>query len=869
MMDTHTFSVVQSMNGKLNKSFATDGTKTSNAHLAFGSYRVETVRSVRELFECFATLRDNEAIIPSVPKREKTEGMICSNGASMEGAIHRTKEDFAFNGNHILCFDYDPDLNGYEITSPQHYAEVLRIIDPDLNNCEIGVTFGSSYGVHNGDDCINNKLSLHAYALVRNATDERVQEYKESFRNAAWKLGFGHVKISKSGSLLQRQVFDDVVFSPERLLFEAKPTLAAGLTQIRPENYIVGEGARDLSSIEINDGQGKRLFEEAKERKAPEAKIIRDKYIDEKATELVKTQGYSYEIAKETVKKRVEEGVLTADDILYSKDKGIVKVSAILLNPEPYKNLNVLDPINPKQGEFVAMIFINESNIVVHSFKHGGVNYKLVANEAVIEELVSTADNRGDADNKKFVSNIITLCDGAGINESKRKELAVSLKLKKIVTSVTQLKTKARAINFPDFKYVDGEIRFLSTFDNLKVFLEHKGIVVKYDEILKEGMLNGGEAIKGFTKDTDDKINSQFAKIRSECIKVGLPERIVDSYLPSIIDSNSVNPLLDMVKSIPWDHVDRLSNVLTCLITKDEQFYVQEITTNWLVQCVAAWDYARSSPIPNALPRFENIFVAQGSQGLQKTKFFEHLVPRDLSQYVITGVSLDTRNKDIIKLAISAGIAELGELDSTFNREVAEIKAFLSKREDRMRLPYAHSEINYKRRTSFCASVNPEDFLVDPTGNRRFQPIALTSIDFDTYLKIDKQQLWAQVWSLYLDGRKWWIDPAIDVELYQMLNKKHSSHMMLTGEDDIIERVISDTLYPVNNSSYSDPLGIGVPKTPYAVDSDGYVWKCAADIGNHYKISPSKRGFHAKLKKALVDANIECKRNRFKVRLAS
>ncbi|MFA6144163.1 MAG: VapE domain-containing protein [Sulfurimonas sp.] len=865
---TYKYTVVTSHIGALNKSFALDGTKKSNAYLTYGNYKVEEVKSVEELLQRFKTLTTHQAIIPSVPKHGMTEGVINSNTFAIEGAITRTKKDFSFDGKHILCFDYDPDVYGFNITSQEHFTQVLRDVDPELINCKIGVGCGSSYGVYRGDEAISNKLSFHAYILIENATDERVQAYKESLKNSCWKLGYGHVKISKAGSLLQRQIFDDVVLSPERLLYEALPTLANGLTQIRPDDYINGTGARDLTNIEPNDGEGKKLFEKAKQAKAQEAKIILDAYIDTQTNELVKTKGLTYDIAKETVRRRVEDSVLTSDDILHSKDKGIVNVSAILLNPELYKNLSVLDPINPKTGEYVAMVYVNESSIIVHSFKHGGVNYKLVANETIIEQLVNTAVNKGDVENKKFVSNIVALCDGAKMDESKRKEYATTLKSKKLVTSVNHLKSKNLEVPFPDFKTVDGEIKLLNTLENLGVFLEHKSIGVQYDEILKDGILTGGEGMVGFTDDTDDKINTQFAKLRSECVRIGLPEKIVDAYLPAIIDSNSINPLLDMVKSKPWDGVDRISQILLCLKTNDDPFYVKEIFANWSVQCVAAWDYARSSPIPYVLPRFENVLVYQSPQGVQKTKFFEMLVPTDYRKYVATGIHLDTTNKDSVKLAICAGIAELGEIDSTFKKEVAEIKAFLSKPTDKMRLPYAKSESSFKRRTSFCASVNAEDFLVDPTGNRRFHPISLVSIDFNAYLEIDKQQLWAQAWDLYVNGRRWWIDPAIDVKLYEMLNKKHSNHMVISSDDDIIERVIRDSINPSNNASYGDPLHLGMSSFPQSIGSEGFVWKCVTEIATHYKIPSNKRGFQSKIKKALNEAGIENKGNLFKVRLA-
>jgi len=864
------YTVVQAIGAKLNKSFDSDGNKSSNALLTHGTFQVESVNNIRELFSRFKTLQANEAIIPSTPKTQELSGMISSTGMNVPNSVKRTKYEFAFNEDNILCFDYDPDEFGFEIKSPEHYVKVLRDIDPSLNNCEIGVTYGSSYGIHKDDVCINRKLSFHAYTLVSNATNERVQEYKDSFKNLCWTKGYGHVKISKSGSLLQRQVFDEVVLSQERLLFEANPTLAPNLTQIKPDDYFTVEIgiARDLSDIPHNDGKGKILFEDEKELKRAEAKIIRDKYVENKSDELVKTQGITKEVAVKTIKRKVTDGVLTADDILNSKD-GVVKVSDVFLNPQEYNNLQVLDPINPIVNEYVAMVYVNDNSIIVHSFKSGGVNYKLVANEIIIEEICNKVVASSAVDNKKFVTDIVALCDGAEVPQEFRKELANTLKGKKIVSSMKELNTRVMKILFPDFKYVDGEIRLLNTIDNLAVFLKYMNIDVRYDEILKEGVIKAESNHNGFNKQTDDMVNSQFIKIKSEAIKVGLPEKIIE-YLPAIIDNNSYNPLMDMVKSKEWNGVDRVSEVISCLKSNDPEVYVNQILTLWLLQTIAAWDYVKDTPREDALPRFESVLVLVGGQGLSKTKFFEGLLPKELRKYVRAGVHLDTHSKDSIKLAICAGITELGELDSTFTKDIASLKAFMSLSTDRFRLPYARSESSFLRRTSFGASVNDTNFLVDPTGNRRFQPVALESIDYEKYMKIDKQQLWAQVYDMYKSGEKWWIDEREDKELYEMLNQKHNQHMMISPVDDIIEKVIADTL-GTGNAIQSDPLGILPPQAINNIDftHTDYVWKTSVEISSHFKLPIGKRGNLTKIKNALKEAGIEQKGNTFKVRLVS
>ena len=44
------------------------------------------------------------------------------------------------------------------------------------------------------------------------------------------------------------------------------------------------------------------------------------------------------------------------------------------------------------------------------------------------------------------------------------------------------------------------------------------------------------------------------------------------------------------------------------------------------------------------------------------------------------------------------------------------------------------------------------------------------------------QQLWAQVWTLYLSGRQWWCD----FELEEMLKERHERHSETTPVDELI-----------------------------------------------------------------------------------
>lgn len=344
--------------------------------------------------------------------------------------------------------------------------------------------------------------------------------------------------------------------------------------------------------------------------------------------------------------------------------------------------------------------------------------------------------------------------------------------------------------------------RFLNTKENVRGVLTINQIDVRYNVIKK----NMEISVPNVDFIADMKDESALIEIEDRCIQIGVPHQKVRDYLKLL--AREYNPVKEWMESKPWDGITRLKMFLDTITSSNEPLK-EMLMTKWLVSCVAAVCE------PNGVA-LEGILVFQGAQGLGKTLWFKRLADYE-NGWLLEGATLNPSDKDSVKQAVSHWIVELGEIESTFKKsDIDQLKAFVTKKSDELRLPYDRASTTYQRRTAFYASVNAREFLTDTSGNRRFWVVPVTDINANHGL--DMQQVWAEVKESLYPQVDWFLNHD-QREMLQDSNEYYRTQSSV--EDLILEHVHfhSTNTKPVQMTKLLRDLGISQPRMPDIKDA--------------------------------------------------
>jgi predicted P-loop ATPase len=114
----------------------------------------------------------------------------------------------------------------------------------------------------------------------------------------------------------------------------------------------------------------------------------------------------------------------------------------------------------------------------------------------------------------------------------------------------------------------------------------------------------------------------------------------------------------------------------------------------------------------------------------------------------------------------------IDELDAICCREMNIVKSLLTSTDVNERAAYGRLKERRVRLASFCASTNNREFLTDVTGNRRWLPFEVESIQNPFHITLPYERIYAQAKALVEEGKFiYWFDLE-DIEQLEQHNEE-------------------------------------------------------------------------------------------------
>ncbi|MBW2255339.1 MAG: bifunctional DNA primase/polymerase [Deltaproteobacteria bacterium] len=204
----------------------------------------------------------------------------------------------------------------------------------------------------------------------------------------------------------------------------------------------------------------------------------------------------------------------------------------------------------------------------------------------------------------------------------------------------------------------------------------------------------------------------------------------------------------DYLTALSWDGTARVETWLSDHLGAPSTPYTAAVGAAWLVSAVAR--------VLSPGCQSDHMLVLEGPQGVGKSRSLAALGGRFYAD-----VSLDPGDKDSVMALHGPWLVEWGELAGMSRRESEAVKAFVSRRTDRVRPSYGRYVLDLPRRCVLAATTNDNAYATDITGNRRYWPVVVTRTR-PRRLEAARDHLWAEAVEMYHAGANWWLDPETE-----------------------------------------------------------------------------------------------------------
>jgi predicted P-loop ATPase len=269
----------------------------------------------------------------------------------------------------------------------------------------------------------------------------------------------------------------------------------------------------------------------------------------------------------------------------------------------------------------------------------------------------------------------------------------------------------------------------------------------------------------------------------------------VHQALEAVAREHPYNPGQKYLETLAWDGVDRLDDWLTDCLGVEKTEYTMAIGRMFLIAMVAR----ALKPACQA----DYMLILEGAQSTRKSTACRILGDPWFSD----DLPGDVGSRDAALHLRGRWLVEISELHSFTRSEIDALKAFLTRRIDIYRPPYGRKDVEQPRQCMFIGTCNMRVYMTDPTGSRRFWPVATGDIDIDLLASL-RDQLFAEAVNRYRAGEQWW--PDSDFERLRIAPEQDQRY-----EEDAWEEPIGEYLRGVRQVTIYE-----IARHALAIDKD-------------------------------------------------
>lgn len=421
------------------------------------------------------------------------------------------------------------------------------------------------------------------------------------------------------------------------------------------------------------------------------------------------------------------------------------------------------------------------------------------AEEIIIRKLKEEGKSYSEGHYNEYVSAAFYLMNRYGVDKEEVRMWAVNRfsdyspsQLESMICCIYQHTEEYGTIKIPKRKSSEHSYASLT---EIEAFITSQAKVRNNTITEQREIWMNGESC--FREITDRDENTLWARANKNncCTGPQTIQMILNSeYVPNF------NPFIDYFEKCPsWDGVTDYIRQLTDTVHAEDQELFHIYFKKWFVALVA------SLLDPKVVNHEALIFISD--QGYYKTTWMNRLLPPELSRYFYTKTNSRQMTKDDLLTLVEFALICFEEIDHMRPAEMDQFKAMVTMPTVNERAAYARNKSHRPHIASICGTGNNIHFLNDPTGNRRWLPFVIISIDDPYSTTLNYDGIYAQALYLYHSGFQYWFDqeeikqlnrhnenfevPNLESELVQMYYRKPmpGEHGIFVSTAEIMQRI--------------------------------------------------------------------------------